>query len=128
MLHELRQIRDRLQPKSTNNLDALQFNYLFWSDVEKIAKKERGLALDNIKIASKTPTSPGVVLRGLLYKTTLKQTNPRRTFDKDLFIDLLCDAYPEIPRHTLREIATKAVEDGSVSNTYTVVGASEEDD
>lgn len=120
MLSQLISLRNSLQPHSTSNNDAVQFNYLFWTDLEKTAKKERAKALTTVQKASKHPEKAGIILRGAMFETELTQSEPRRTFDKEVFIDLIVEKYGEtIPKHELRELATKAVVEGNRSNTFT---------
>lgn len=128
MLHDLIQIRNKLQPHSSSNSDSLQFDYNFWSDLEKIAKKHREAAKANLLIlAGAKATKPGIIVRGVMFETTLKQTAPIRTFDKEVFIDHIVTNFPDVPRHSLRELATKSLVDGEPRRTYTVSAVKKDD-
>ena len=128
ILQALLTVRNDVQPKSSNNLDSVQFDYHFWTDLEKVVKRQREQAKAALLKCAKNPDKIGVIIRGGLYNTEHKATNPRRTFDKDVYIDLLAKKFPEISRWELVALATEAVVDGTVSHTYTVVAKDKNDD
>lgn len=128
MLNDLIKIRNQHQPHSKNNNDALQYDYHFWTEVEKTGRAKRAKSLDVLKSACKSPDTPGVIIRGSLYETSLEQTAPYRKFSKELFIELILEAFPEVPKHKLRELATEAVVDDSPRKTYKVRGVEKKDD
>lgn len=129
MLSNILAVRNELQPKSSNNVDSVQFDYHFWTDLEKLAKKQRDKAKDALLKVAKNPDKVGVIIRGGLYDTEHKASNPRRVFDKDVFIDLIMKEFPDIiSRWQLVELATRSVVDGAVSHSYTVVAKGKNDD
>lgn len=128
ILQSLLSLRNDVQPKSSNNLDSVQFDYHFWTDLEKVVKKQREKAKDALLKIAKKPEKIGIIINGGLYNTWHKASNPRRTFDKDVFIELVVKEFPEIPRWQLVELATRAVVDGAVSHTYTVEAKDKNDD
>lgn len=120
MLNDLLKLRNSKQPKSLSNTDTLQYDYKFWSEIDSLTTKHRKAALEILKSASEKPDVPGIILASQKFKTTLKQSEPIKSFDKEVFIDLLLKKYPEISRATLRELATEAVVAGNRRNSYTV--------
>lgn len=128
ILQALLAVRNDVQPKSSNNVDSVQFDYHFWTDIEKVAKKQREISRAALLKVAKNPDKVGVIIRGGLFNTEHKASNPRRVFDKDVFIELVVKEFPEIARWQLVELATRAVVDGSVSHSYVVVAKDKNDD
>lgn len=118
MISNIIAVRNQLQPKLEANSDILQFDYKFWTELESIAKKQRAAALKQVIAAGEDITTSGTVVRGKAFVTTLDVSKPVQTFDKDVFIDLIAAKHPEVPRHSLRELATAAVVNGSPRKTY----------
>lgn len=120
MLTKLIHLRNELQPKSMSNTDALQFDYKFWTELEKTAKKSRDNALSVLKSACDDPNSPGIILKSARFITILKKSSPIKAFDKEVFIEEIIKRCPSIPRHVLREAATAAVVETAPRSTYSV--------
>lgn len=123
MLNDLIALRNKLQPKGFGNTDVLQHDYKFWTEMEKLSKKQREKSLEVLKDAAgfkDGETKPGIIMKSVKYSTEFKQTNPVKTFDKEIFMDSIIAKYPEIPRHVLRELATGAVVDGVVRKSFIV--------
>lgn len=120
MLNEIISIRNKKQPTGGSNTDVVQFDYKFWTELEKIAKKEREKALQAVKNLSDKPDTAGVILASQVFRTVLRVSEPFKTFDKEVFIDEIIKRHPEVPKHSLREAATAAVVDGIRRKTYTV--------
>lgn len=126
MLNDLIKLRNSKQPTASGNTDVIQFDYLFWTELEKIGKKNRAKALDAVRDASEKPDKPGTILASQRYKTVLKVGSPPQVFDKEVFIDEILKRCPEVSRVVLRECATAAVVDGTPRRTYTVEDMSDE--
>lgn len=120
MLNKLLRIRNELQPKSMSNVDALQFDYKFWTELERTAKKSRDASLSVLKSACENPNEPGIILKSDRFITILKRTAPVKQFDKEVFIEEIIKRCPEIPRHVLRECATASVVETTPRSTYSV--------
>lgn len=123
MLNDLIALRNKLQPKGFGNTDVVQFDYKYWTDVEKIAKKNRDAALATLKNVADFldgETRPGVIISSVKYKTEFKETAPVKGFDKEVFMDKIIQKFPEIQRHVLRELATASVVDGSTRKSFIV--------
>jgi hypothetical protein len=118
MRPELIALRNKKQPKSPNNLDTVQYDYKYWSEIESIAKKERTASLKRLKETAKNPETPGIVMQGVLFETTLSVSEPVRSFDLELFIENILKEFPKISKPKLRELATSSVVAGSRRMTY----------
>lgn len=118
MKADLIKMRDSIRPKGAGNTDPLMSDYWFWSEVEKITKKERETARKLCLDASTDPLKPGVVLRSKTYMLVMKATNPIKRFDLEIMIELLLRKFKD--RVYIRECAVKAELDGDPRRTYTV--------
>jgi hypothetical protein len=120
MLNELIKLRNSKQPPSLNNVDAILFDYKFWTELESLTKKHRSLALDTLKSACVDAEQPGIILTGKRFFAFLKLSKPIRAFDKEVFIEKLLEKLPNIPKHVIRECATEAVVETTPRKTYSV--------
>lgn len=120
MLPEIIKVRDRLAPKSSSNIDPTLFNYKFWTDLEKLSKKHRTLALDAAQKLSDDASKVGTIVSGGRFILTHSVSNPISAFDKEVFIEKILEKYPSVSRHELRELATASVVEGSRRHTYSV--------
>lgn len=118
MRPELITLRNKKQPKSTSNLDTVQYDYKYWSEIESIAKKERTASLKRLKETAKNPETPGIIMQGQLFETTLSVSEPVRSFDLELFIENILKEFPNLPKHKLRELAASSVVAGARRMTY----------
>jgi hypothetical protein len=105
---EIRKLIDNLRPKFEGNLDPLIWDYNFYTELEKLAKKERQATLD--MIMRDREIKEGRVARGKQWALDLKIVL-MNVFDKELFIENLIKRFgvEKLPRHELREIATTSV-------------------
>lgn len=118
MIGDILQLRNKLQPKSDSNSDNLQFDYKFWTELESLAKKNRDTSLDAVKGLSDKPDKPGVIVMGKLFHTTLTESKPVLAFDKEEFVKLLNEKYPEIEKHKIRELILMATIPGNTRKSY----------
>jgi len=119
MRPEIIALRNKLQPKYENNTDPLIFDYRFWTELEKLAKKEREAALDRAKAFSSDPEKEGLVIKGKALRLMLKISSPPKAFDKETFMNTISEQF-KIEKHKLREIATASVAEGTPRKSYTV--------
>jgi hypothetical protein len=117
-------VRNKLQPKMTNNVDPILFDYKFWTEIEKVSKKYRENSLNEALKLTKTPKAEltsGTVIRGGIYILDLVKGSPMNKFDLETFIDLVLAKHPD-ERVFLRECAVKAVVPlpGSERHTFAV--------
>ena len=110
--NEIRLVLDKLRPKYENNTDPLIFDYDFFTELEKYAKKERA---DKLHAVIKDPESlreSGRIVRGKAWALDLK-VDPTNSFDKEVFIDNIIEHYKDkVSRPILREIAGKSLKSG----------------
>lgn len=110
--NEIRLVLDKLRPKYENNTDPLIFDYDFFTELEKYAKKERADKLNAIVKDPESLHESGRVVRGSAWALDLKvdQTN---SFDKEVFIDNILTHYKDkVSRPILRELAGKSTKPG----------------
>lgn len=120
--NEIRLLIDKLRPKYENNTDPLIFDYDFYTNLEKHAKKERENALNRL-IADK-PVEEGRIVKGKMWALDLKIT-PMNLFDKETFIDKILQKYKNVERHVLRELAGVSLK-SSERKYYTAVNREDE--
>lgn len=118
MKADLIAMRDSIRPTAGGNTDPLMSDYWFWSEIEKITKKERETAKQLCLDASTDPLHPGVVLKSKIYQLVLKATNPIQKFDLEVMIERLLKKFKD--RVYIRECAVKAMVDGEPRRSYTV--------
>lgn len=122
MRQEMVKLLNKLCPKYTNNTDPLLFGYKFWTEAEKLAKKQRVDALSLcLSAAHKDPEDSGIILSGDRLRLELSVSKPILAFDNELFIAKIIETFPEIDRHVLRELATASVVDTNPRKTYKIV-------
>ena len=121
MLSEIVALRNKRQPTGGTNTDVIQYDYKFWTELEKLAKTNRDTSKEKLKSVCEDPEKPGVILRGNIYVTELKATKPVMGFNFEEFLNLLYTEFPDLKgsRAIIRELSVKAVIPGNPRLTYT---------
>lgn len=119
-------LRNELQPAFKNNSDILLFDYQFHTALESFAKKERESSKAKALSLSNDPLKDGTVVKGQKLELILKTSKAPSAFDLDTFLTLIIQAYPDVQKHKLRELAGSAVKEGSPRKSYTVESVDDE--
>lgn len=111
--------------KFKSNVDGIIYDYSFYTDLEKLAKKSREEHLKKALAAGgNKPLVDGIVADGNRLAIELVIGVMSR-FDKELFISKILTAFPEIPSFRLRELATEAVVRDGERKVFKVVNKNE---
>jgi len=115
-------LRNQQQPQLNDDENITLFDYLFYTELEKLAKREREKAKKRcIDIANKPDDVEGVLFETHRYRLSLSIARPSEKFDLDTFLNSLVETYPDIMKHQVREIAAASVVPGTTfRRTYKV--------
>lgn len=113
-------LRNSLQPKYTDNVSPMLYDYDFFTKLESFVKKEREKAKQKcIEYADKPDTASGVLIETPTQQFVLKVSNASPAFSIDKFMEAVSREF-DIPKHKLKELATDAVMPGTPRKTYSV--------
>lgn len=114
-------LRNQLQPTTSNNSDPALFDYLFFTDLEKLAKKERTKSKDHLKAMYQWADDfAGVVTETTAFILNRKLGKGATSFDKDAFIEAVANQW-KIPKHELIMLASKTTKTGNPRETLEVI-------
>ena len=123
---DLTRLADSLQPHFTSNqVDPMLYRLAFWTEAERIAKRERGELTTVVTSEylsddeSSYPIGAKKLVAGNALELMVNISKPRETFDRDAFIDLVVQ-HCNIERHVLVGLAVQAMKTGNRIKTFKV--------